>query len=247
MPRLARGFVLFVLALVFLLRATPPTQAANPNERLVEPQVNVQDAYTVKGKLYVLHFKFRPPRFIKVNIPGKGQRVCLYLWYQVFNIPAKGQPGEPRTFIPQFELVTQDKKTVPARDKILPTVEEAIRRIEDPTGYYKIKNSVTISSEPIPPTLPDSVPQAVTGVAIWDDFDLDSNYFSIFVAGLSNGWALTDPIPPDTKQIVRRKTLRLNFKRPGDRFQPKSSEIRFVGPAEWLYRGSSISVPALPE
>jgi hypothetical protein len=84
-------------------------------------------------------------------------------------------------------------------------------------------------------------------VAIWDDVNPKTNYFSIFVAGLSNGWALTDPIPPATKPIVRRKTLQLNFKRPGDEFFPKSSEIRFVAPARWIYRGSELSVPGLAE
>ena len=71
----------------------------------------------------------------------------------------------------------------------------------------------------------------------------DSNRYSIFIAGLSNGWAVTDPIPPDTKEVVRRKTLQLNFKRLGDKYYMKSDEIRFQGPAQWIYRGTQLNAP----
>ena len=60
-----------------------------------------------------------------------------------------------------------------------------------------------------------------------------------------NGWALTDPIPPSTKPVVRRKTLQLDFKRPGDRYVQRPDEVRFLR-SEWIYRGSQIEVPGLP-
>jgi len=215
---------------------------AAPNEYVVKPGGNVQDADASRnGKLWVLDFKFKGPRLLTVDIPGRGQKLCWYLWYQVTN-----NTGEPRTFIPTFELVTHDRNTV-HHDQILPKVQDAISRIEDPTGYYKIKNSVTISAEPIPPSRPNAMPRPVTGVAIWDDVDPESNHYSIFVSGLSNGWAVTDPIPPDTQPVVRRKTLQLNFRRVGDRYFQRSEEIRFVPPEQWIYRGSTLTVPGLPE
>jgi hypothetical protein len=234
-----------------------PTQ---PNERLVKPGGNIQDADAARnGKLWVLDFKFKDPRLIKVNIPGRGQKVCWYLWYQVIN-----HTGEPRTFIPNFELVTRDTNMV-YHDQILPQVQEAVAKLEDPTGYYKAKNSVTISNDPIPPSLPKANPRAVTGVAIFSDPNeaypdddaatrkrkgkaaklAESDNYSIFVGGLSNGWAETDPIPPGTKPVVRRKTLRLNFRRLGDKYLMKSEEIRYVS-HEWIYRGSPLSVPLPP-
>ena len=196
------------------------------------------------SRVWVLDFKFRDPRLIKVDIPGRGQKVCWYLWYQVSNYTQ-----EPRTFIPDFELVSYDRNLQPTvhHDQILPRVQEAIKKIEDPTGYYDIKNSVTISANPIPTSKAEATPRAVTGVAIWDSVqDADSNRFSIFVAGLSNGWALTDPIPPSKEQVVRRKTLQLNFQRIGDKVLQRSEDIRFVGPAQWIYRGSKLTVPGLP-
>ncbi len=219
------------------------TLAANPNERAVKPGRNVQDPAEVNAddnKLWVLDFKFKDPRLIKVDVPGRGQKVCWYLWYQVSN-----HTKQPHTFIPDFELVTHDRDTV-HHDQILPKVQDAIRQIEDPTDYYKIKNSVTISAEPIPPSLPNAAPRVVTGVAIWDDVNPDSNSYSIFVAGLSNGWAVTDPITPGGKPVVRRKTLQLDFKRLGDRYLQRSEEIRFQPPAHWIYRGSQLTVPGLP-
>jgi hypothetical protein len=231
------------LLLAAALGAAGLALAGNPNEREVKPQGNVQDQGKINApdsRVWVLDFKFKDPRLIKVDVPGRGQKVCWYLWYQVIN-----NTSEPHTFIPDFELVTHDRTTV-HRDQVLPSVQEAIRQIEDPQNYLKIKNSVTIAAEPIPPSRPNATPKAVTGVAIWDDVDPDSNNYSIFVQGLSNGWALTDPIPPDTKPVVRRKTLQLNFKRLGDRYLQRSEEIRFVPPAQWIYRGSALSIPGLP-
>jgi hypothetical protein len=252
--------LIFLVALAGVSSSVLPL-SANPNERYVKPGGNVQDADAGRNsKLWVLDFKFKDPRLIKVNIPGRGQRVCWYLWYQVIN-----HSGAPRTLIPDFELVTHDTNMT-YQDQIMPAVQEAVSKIEDPTGYYKIKNSVTIASEPIPISLSRDTPRAVTGVAIWADPNepnplddeatkkrkaampklADSNRYSIFIAGLSNGWAVTDPIPPDTKPVVRRKTLQISFRRLGDKYLMKSEEIRFQPPTQWIYRGSRLNVPLPP-
>jgi hypothetical protein len=228
---------------------------------------NEHEAKAVKSDLdkknvWVLDFRFKAPRLIKVDIPGRGTRICWYLWYQVINNPPPLGSGskEPITFIPDFELVTQDSDN-PAvyHDEILPKAQDAINKIENPSGadYLMAKNSVTIANTPIPPSKPDAYPIAVTGVAIWDGTpadiknrdpkkkDLaDSNRYSIFVSGLSNGWVKTDP-PNGAKkgaEIIRRKTLQLNFKRLGDRFLMDPREISYVPPAEWIYRASSLRV-----
>ena len=74
----------------------------------------------------------------------------------------------------------------------------------------------------------------------------DSNRYDIFVAGLSNGWSLSDPIPPDTKPIIRRKTLQLSFRRLGDKYLMKSEAIRFQPPVDWPYRASSLDLKTAP-
>lgn len=218
----------FGLALLLTLCAVLSFSAAQPpafNERDVKRQSNLQD----KDDIWVLDFRFKDPRLITVDIPGRGRKVVWYLWYQVIN-----NTGLPRTFIPDFELVTHDKPGV-FHDQVFPKVQEAIRRVEDPTQHLDIKNSVTIASEPIPPSKPDAFPRAVSGVATWDDVDPEANRYSIFVSGLSNGWS------EDDNKVVRRKTLQLNFRRVGDRFYMDSREIKFVPPADWLYRATTFS------
>jgi hypothetical protein len=256
---------LLVLTFVALLGAglvvAQTTVPVAPNERHVKPEVNIQDGNASRNaRLWVLDFKFKGPRIAKVNIPGRGERVVWYLWYQVIN-----NTGQQVTFIPDFELVTHDGKQVMVhRDQILPAAQEAITKIEDPTGYYNIKNSVTISATPIPPSLPKSVAKPVTGLAMWIDDNeagpdddaatkdkkkklpklAESNSYSIFVAGLSNGWSLSDAVAPDKDPVVRRKTLQLSFKRIGDQYYMKSDEIRFQK-SDWIYRASRLKV-ALP-
>jgi hypothetical protein len=281
--------------------------AGNPNERDVKPEANVQDTDDIDherkpdSKLWVLHFRFKDPRLITADIPGRGRRLCWYLWYQVINYT-----NEPRSFIPDFELVTQEKSAV-YHDQILPSVQEEIRKREDGDDRQKIKNSVTIAAVPIPPSKKDGPERAVTGVAIWDgghylltdkslaglraadvpdavltkigalrdkafeteeellealgkildkadvdkyakqvlkqvweDKDLsESNRYSIFISGLSNGVALTDPVEPNGKPVVRRKTLRLDFKKVGDQYYQDAREIHFLS-STWTYRAANL-------
>ena len=239
------GYALMLLLPVAAAALVSVALAAQPNEREVKPEPNALDPDKVNaenGRLWVLDFKFKDPRLIKVDVPGKGQKVCWYLWYQVIN-----NTGEPRLFIPEFELKTRDKETV-HHDQILPAVQDAIIALEDPAPHYlNIKNTVTISADPIPVTNKDATPRAVTGVAIWDDVDPESNQYDIFVAGLSNGLVEADnPIDPSGPKVIRRKTLQLPFKRLGDKYYQKSEEIKFDGPAKWIYRASDLKVPGLP-
>src|SRR5207247_4370667 len=158
-----------------------------------------------------------------------------YLWYQVIN-----HTGAPRTFVPDFELVTKDKNTI-HRDQILPKAQKVIQELEDPTDFLKIKNSVSITAEPIPPSKADATPRAVTGVAIWDDVPTDSNLFSIFIAGLSNGVRKIDAKEGAEKNVVLRKTLQLEFHRVGDGNFQDARDLRFKK-AEWIYRPYKLRV-----
>jgi hypothetical protein len=214
------------------------------NEREVKGQTSALGK-TDKDEpaVWSFDFKFKDPRLIKVHVPGKGTRIYWYLWYQVIN-----RTTRPERFIPGFDLVTLDNPAV-YHDIPSPTVQDAIKRIEDPTGYQDIKNSVSISTLPIPVSTPDAFPRAVTGVAIWDGTpadpakrdpkvkDLaDSRTFSIFIRGLSNGYVEVDPIVPGDPPAIRIKTLQLNFRRTGDRNDLDARDITFVPPAEWVYR-----------
>jgi len=242
--RQRHAFARFIAPLGFLCLGLATLSGQDFNEREVKSEASALDPAFV----WAFDFRFKDPRIIKVNIPGRGTRICWYMWYQVINRTAK-----PQQFVPDFELVTLDHPAV-YQDEVLPIVEEEIRKKLDETGYLDMKNSVTISKSPIPVSLPvdKGFPRAVTGVAIWDaspadpkkrvdgERDLsDTTHFSIFVRGLSNGFRVLDPVAPGLPPINRYKTLQINFKRTGDRFSTDSRDIVFLPPAEWIYRATS--------
>lgn len=244
LPRLGG---LLIVGLVGALALAPARSQGTFNEREVKSERSVLD----KGDVWSLDFRFKDPRIVKVHVPGKGTRLYWYLWYQVIN-----RTGKPRDFYPIFELVTHDNPAV-YLDEYAPTVVEAIKKVEDPTGYQKIKNSVTMSNVPIPPSKSpeEAYPIAVTGVAVWEaspsdpakkDKSLgDTSSFSIFVNNLSNGLVEVDSPLRDGRTIVQRKTLQLNFRRRGDRHSIDSRDIEFVPPAKWIYRAGGYKINTL--
>jgi hypothetical protein len=216
-----------------LLPAQSPTQSVY-NVREVPPVSNVQD----KPGIHTLYFRFKNPRTITVDVPGKGRKVVWYMWYQVYNRPPEGAPLEPYTFQPDFELVPigEGQPRMVFHDQILPAVQEAIRKQE---GDRELINSVSIGAKAIPPTPPDSAPRTVTGVAIWPDVEEKvpgMTRFSVFISGLSDGWALA--ATQDNKQLILRKTLQLNFRRLTDVRRTEAQDIQFVDPPHWIYRNN---------
>jgi len=219
-------------ALVGLVPCLAVAQRPSVRERHIEPELNVQD----RADIWTMNFHFIDPRMMIVDVPGRGKKVVWYLIYRLEN-----RTGEPRTVIPDFEMVVPDKGLV-LSDEVLPSVQEQIRLREDPNNRYRMQNSVTISKSPIPVTLPDAAPRTITGVAIFADVvdrARDVTEFHIFVSGISNGWSIDD------EGKIRRKTLDLKFKRLGDGTRVDSSEIRYDD-AKWIYRFSSANVDLKP-
>jgi len=216
-------------------------QKAGFNEREIIPQMTAND----REDIWTLHFRFQDPRIIVEKIPGRGTKIVWYMIYRVYNLDPR---KEPITFVPDIELVTLDRHTRHA-DEILPSVEESIRKREDPTGRFGLKNSVTISANDIAVSKEDAFPRAVTGVAIWTGVDDPisgvktpvplTNKFSIFVAGLSNGYTAEKPIDRPGETIIKRKTLQLDFERLGSGEATEPSGIRWTGNATWMYRAST--------
>ena len=229
------SLVIGVICLITPSASPAQNKLNNFNEREIEPQLHAFD----KADNWTLNFRFKDPRIITVDVPGRGKKIVWYMWYQVVN-----HTGEPRFFVPDIELKTHDFETVHT-DEVMPAVQEAIRKIEDPTGKLNIKNSVTISEEPIPISKKDAFPKAVTGVAIWTDvYDRAprTNRFSIFVAGLSDGWRQDPPTKDGVRQPIRRKTLQINFKRLGDEIQNDPNAIRWIDNPAWIYRATDVDL-----
>lgn len=208
-----------------------------------------------KSEIWTLDIKFKDPRMIKLYVPGQGTKVYWYLWYQITN-----RTSEPHRFIPYFEIVTLDHPAA-YPDRYYPTVKDAIAKLEDPTGYQDIKDSVTISSDMIPVSKGDAMPRAVTGLAIWEAASIadpkkrdpnkrelsDTTRFSIFIRGMSNQFVLVQPLAAGQPTITRYKTLQLNFLRKGDRFSMDSRDISFQAPPEWQYRPGNTTIDTKDE
>jgi hypothetical protein len=216
--------------------------AADPPENPVRA-VDAEALPLDRAGVWTLHFAYAPPRIAKVKVPGeKDEKVVWYMVYQVYN-----KTDTPREFIPEFELVTKDQDGPLGRflDGAQPSVVDAIRKIEDPTGELKLQTSVSISKNKIPltdPALPFPTVRSTFGVAVWVDVPekaANTNNISIYVYGLSNGLAVKGT-SADPQVVISRKALQLDFRRPTDAVRNRAFDFRVfdnngLGSEKWQY------------
>ena len=87
-------------------------------------------------------------------------------------------------------------------------------------------------------------------MAIWEDIDPEIDYLSVHVGGLTNAYRWKDAPqgfqegdPPGKGRKFFRKTLQLNFWRPGDAVAENEREIRFgVAPGAAEAYGTDVGV-----
>ena len=228
-----------------------------PQSRTLRGMAETADFYR---EAWGLQFSFKPLRMIEVDIPQSSGRVQRKrIWYMVYRVTNTGarlapveaddgiiraEPTEPQpvTFYPQFILESHDRDRDGNRiykaylDRILPTAVAAIQQREDPNR--ELLTTVEMSGREIPVST-GNVQQSLWGVATWEDVDPQIDFFSIYVSGLSNAYKWRDPQtgisaddPPLTGRRFFRKTLQLNFWRPGDDIDEHEEEIRFGAPVD---------------
>ncbi len=204
--------------------------------------------------IWALEFKFKPVRMIWVDMPqpgGKMQR--KQVWYMIYCVTNPGKTmhpvvkedgtcqiefvAKPLRFIPEFLLEAPEfNKAYP--DRVIPVALGPIRMRED--RNRKFLTSVEMCRD-------IKVGETLWGVATWEDLDPRIDRFSIYVQGLTNAYVWKDEEgrykkgdPIGTGRRLSRKTLKLNFWRPGDEFFEHEQEIRFGIPGEvdydWVYR-----------
>ncbi len=230
-----RRFWLVRLAVGVLAAGSAGVAAAQPTSsyKPIDPVTLPLD----RAGVWTFHFSYQPPRIVTVDVPKQGKKTVWYMVYKVWNTS-----DTPQSFVPTFELVTKDGPLQKFLDEPQPSVADQIRRIEDPQKALDIQTSVSISKVKIPVTRPDSVPRAVTGVAIWLDAPAKAavtNNFSVYVTGLSNGLAVQQAA--DGTETVSRKTLQLDFLKPTDNANPAMTDIQpndnnGRGSTKWIYR-----------
>lgn len=220
----------------------------------VDPKFDWAKDVDFRRDIWHLNFEFKPVRTIWVDVPqpgGKLQRKLI--WYMIYKVTNPGKslhpvPDEkggykiervdrPIRFVPEFLLFNDEfDKTYP--DRVVPAALSPIRMREDAARNFL--TSVDAVGE-IP------VGQSAWGVAMWEDVDPRIDRFSILVHGLTNAYQWRDepgkfqPGDPIGKgRRLARKTLKLNFWRPGDEFYEEEDEIRLGSPGavdyEWVYR-----------
>ncbi len=217
-------------------------------------------ATVFRRDIWCLELTFKPVRMIWVDVPqasGKMQRKLI--WYMVYHVKNTGKHLKPTRhddgtytmqtvdrelrFFPQFVLEAQEYSKA-YLDRVIPVAVLAIQQREDPNR--RLFNSVEISSKPLAVST-DLVDKSVWGVATWEDVEPRTDFFSVFVQGLTNAYQWVDPPqgfkpgdPPGKDRALLQKTLQLNFWRPGDEYVEDQRVIRFGIPGkvdyQWVYR-----------
>jgi hypothetical protein len=154
----------------------------------------------------------------------------------------------PIRFVPEFLFEAHVRRpdhsvlTKVYPDRVIPVAMGPIRSREDPNRRFLTSVEMCRKLEP---------GETQWGVATWEDIDPRAFQFSIYVIGLTNAYRWTDakdgpdafkagdPIGKGRK--LYRKTLKLNFWRPGDQYLEHEEEIRYGIPGkvddyEWVYR-----------
>jgi hypothetical protein len=236
----------------------------------VDPKLDFAKDISFRHDVWTLEFQFKPLRTIWVDIPqvsGKMRRELIwYLVYSVTNsgkimhpvaeapLPYKTNAGKPVfqleyldrpvRFIPEFLLEGRQSLkegvgfTKVYADRVIPAAIGPIRTREDRSR--PLLNTAEICMD-------IAVGQTVWGVATWEHLDPQIKQVSIYIQGLSNVYRWKDQPgeykagdPPGTGRRPQRKTLKLNFWRPGEDYLEHEEQIRYGIPGgldyEWVYR-----------
>ena len=173
-------------------------------------------------------FRHAPIKRIVVDVPGGAPQAFWYLTYTVTN-----KTDQPRTFLPVFEMVTEDGKVIRS-DRNLPykvfTEIKAREKNRFLEHFTQIGGEVRIGED-----------EARDGVAIWKEPNPEMGSFSVFLTGLSGeAVRLKDAEGKDVKDakgqpIILRKTLQMNYFVRGDEVYPGQDEVN-TRPEAWVMR-----------
>ena len=211
--------LLTIALLVFLVQPEP--MAAQKRAALMPP-----------AGTWLLNFELHGnPQKISVTLPGESKpRVYWYLLYTVTN-----ETGEEINFYPQIELFTDTFKLYRADQDIRRVVFSAIQK------RYATTIPLLERQQAITGKLLMGQDNARDSVAIFEDFDPKARSIDIFVSGLSNEIVrIKSPLKADQDsaqpaETLLRRTLRLNYKVPGDDLNPNDRVILYQD-RSWVLR-----------
>lgn len=188
-------------------KAVAQKVATNGGFDVVAKPVATGEERQAQPDLWIFELEFKSLRMIEVPVTDartgtKRPELLYYVIYKAINReidlkqddldrrPINDLGENPTTgfFVPEISLVATDngKRTV-VKDSVIPEAQSFISRRE----RLPLLNSVE-ASQPIPPTVPldEEEPEAFYGVAIFRGVPADTDYFTLFLAGFSNGYKL---------------------------------------------------------
>ena len=192
--------------------------------------------------IWAMEVNFKPVRMIQADVtdPKTGKSSRELVWYLAYRaliraasgIADSGKPEDRPIFVPDFLFVVESRRGIEKyEDRIIPSAQSVINKRE----RMNYKNSVEVVG-PLPKITPDRsrVFKSIDGVAMWTGIDPDVVFFTIYMAGFSNGYKVEPG--PNGEEVVLRRTLAQKFWRPGDRFDQHEDEIRLKDDPFWIYR-----------
>jgi hypothetical protein len=241
---------LVIFSLIFAV--VPATVGAQEGFEKIAPVVAGGDELYNQPQLWVMEVQFKPMRMIWVELKDAAtgemkKEPIYYMCYRAINRPiatridTKTKPQNeldaaalPPYLVPAIDLVAKNGEEIKVySDQIIPEAQKAINAFEK----REYMNSVQLV-QPIPPATDGEMDDSNTvyGVAMFRGLDLDMERFTIMFRGFSNGHKSVEG--SDGTPLTERKTLKQEFWRPGDRFDPElfGNEVRFVGEPTWFYR-----------
>jgi hypothetical protein len=136
---------------------------------------------------------------------------------------------EDHLFLPRFSLegwvIPAEKseyEKVAYRNTISPALVKMIQQRED--SNRRLLNTLEMSEAEIS-VVKDPASDGVWGAAVWRGVDPRIDYVSVFVSGLTNAYRIEQA--PDGELSLAKKTLQLNFWRPGDTVTEIEDKIKF--------------------
>jgi hypothetical protein len=168
-----------------------------------------------------LSFEHEKPK--RITVQSGDDPLPKAYWYLKYTVTNNGE--HEQTFLPMFELLTDDGRVIRSDKNISPKVFDEIKKTE--------KNKFLIPPLKVGGEMRLGEDEAKESVAIWEEPTPEMGNFSIFVTGLS-GEATTIK-DPNGKKIILRKTLQLNYLIRGDEFYPGEDEVNINAEA-WVMR-----------
>ncbi|MCP4709526.1 MAG: hypothetical protein GY869_12940 [Planctomycetes bacterium] len=211
--------VLTIVLLVFLMQPEP--MAAQKRAAMIPP-----------AGTWLLDFELHgDPQKISMILPGETQaRTYWYLLYTVTN-----DTGDDVNFYPKVELFTDTFKLHRAGKNVRRMVFAAIKE------RYATTIPLLERQQNITGKLLTGEDNARDSVAIFEDFDPKARSINVFVSGLSNEIVrVKSPLKVDqdsdqTAESLLRRTLKLNYKVPGDKLNPNERVILYQD-RSWVLR-----------